>query len=308
MVKIKTMNIAVCLDENFVMPTTVMLESLGQNNTTECVNVFCVSEKMLCEDSRKILKDECSKFGFTIYFFDYNLSDREKLRNANTGRWSLAAYLKLYLSEVLPKDIDKVIFLDGDIIVRHNLAELWSTNVEGKALAGVRDAAETWSAIEQTIRFDHHKYGYINTGVLVYNMKFMREHNMCTQFDQYIYENGQNIGFVDQDVFNNVLYRHIKYLDVKYNVHFYSFLHKSKNFIFTDKEEKNRAYRNPYVIHYTTALKPWFKWCANPYKKEWDKYCKLTQYKGIRKTLRTNRLYLKIFYCFIKPFNDFRYL
>lgn len=302
------MNIVVCLDENFVMPTTVMLESLGQNNNTDGVNVFCISEKLLCEESRNILKNECSKFGFTVSYLNYNLSEREKLRNANTGRWSLAAYLKLYIPEVLPKEIDKVIFLDGDIIVRHDLSELWNTDVEGIALAGVRDVAETWSAIEQTIQFDHHKYGYINTGVLVCNLKFMRDNDICAIFDQYIFENGQNIGFVDQDVFNNVLYKHIKYLDIKYNVHFYSFLRKSRNHIFADRKEKDRAYKNPYIIHYTTALKPWFKWCTNPYKKEWDKYCRLTRYKGMRKTLRTNRLYFKIFYCLIKPFNDFRYL
>lgn len=303
------MNIAVCLDENYVMPTTVMLESLGQNNTTDEVNVFCVSEKILSDKSRNILKDECSKFGFDISFYDYNLSKREKLRNANIGRWSMATYLRLYLSEVLPKEIEKVLYLDGDIIVRHDLSELWSTDVGGGiALAGVRDTAETWSEIEKMIHYDHQKYGYINAGVLVFNLKFIREHGVCAQFEQYLYDNGKNLSYLDQDVINNVCYKHIKYLNIKYNVHCFSYLRKHKNYELADKKEKDNAFKDPYIVHYVSFLKPWHKWCTNPYLKEWDKYCEHTVFKGMKKAIRTNRLYFKIFYCFIKPFNDLRYL
>ena len=41
--------IAVCLDENYVMPTTVMLNSLGINKGNELVTVFSISEKPLID-------------------------------------------------------------------------------------------------------------------------------------------------------------------------------------------------------------------------------------------------------------------
>lgn len=303
--------IAVCLDENYVMPTTVMLNSLGINKGNELVTVFSISEKPLSEQSKVILKNTCHNYDMSITFLNYNISGKDKFQNLQTTRWSLAAYLKLYLADIIPISIDKVLFLDGDMIVRHSLCDLWNTDICDVAIAGCPDADEFNPLIEKTIFYDHKKYGYINTGVFLMNLNYHRKNNICAKYDNFIVENYSNIGYVDQDVVNNILFSAKKILNVKYNIHFANYIIKSRNYKTTSKKEKHEAYKDPVIVHFTGGFKPWHKWCCHPYSREWDRYQKLSyfyKYKKKNKVYGLKLLKTIIHYYIIKPFNQLRYL
>jgi lipopolysaccharide biosynthesis glycosyltransferase len=111
---------------------------------------------------------------------------------------------------------------------------------------------------------------YINAGVLLMNLKKIREDNLMPIFNR-LAEN--DFPTVDQDVLNNVCYGNIYFLDQKFNV-------MPKNIKFIDNPELEKeinfrefvsAYENPSIIHYVDSDKPW----NNPnmmFAEEWIKY------------------------------------
>jgi lipopolysaccharide biosynthesis glycosyltransferase len=56
-----------------------------------------------------------------------------------SGHITLAAYARIFLSDILPASWSKVLYLDCDLIVRRSLLELWSTELDGYAIAAVRE-------------------------------------------------------------------------------------------------------------------------------------------------------------------------
>ncbi len=81
------------------------------------------------------------------------------------------AYLRLMLEDVLPKHIDKCLYLDCDTLVCADIAELFSLDMKGALLAGVRDLAYT----DGSSHIGNHFGFYFNSGVLLIDMKQWRE-------------------------------------------------------------------------------------------------------------------------------------
>ena len=127
---------------------------------------------------------------------------------------SATALLKLYLPEVL-SGLDRAIFLDSDTLVLKDLQELFVTDLGSNIVAGVPDIAR----ITQKSYLDYLGFNgdfYYNAGVLVLDLKQMRQENITQQLINYA-QHRQNLWFVDQDVLNMVLQKRIKKLSYKYN-------------------------------------------------------------------------------------------
>lgn len=294
-------NLAVCLDNNYVLPTTVLLNSIGYNKCDESIDVFAISEHPLSEKTIKIMTDECSKYGMSIYFIDYNISKRQELKDVRIHRhWTLSAFLKLYIALIVPKSVDKILYLDGDMIVRHSLSELWNTDITEYVMAGVMDANQFGGGVMPTLYYDCHKYYYINTGTLLLNVKKIREQNIISQFDKFLLEHGKTLGYVDQDVFNNVLFDQKKIISSKYNAQYYSFF--KPKYRVSPKEEDNITdlLKDPVVVHYTEKVKPWFACCAHPFLLDFDKYLNMSYYKGYKKSFERTTYRDVIKYCLIR--------
>lgn len=222
----------------------------------------------------------------SVTFYSYNLSEKESFKSVTAGRWALDAFLKLYLSEILPADIKKVLYLDGDVIVRRSLMEIWNTDVSDVPFAGSSDSAEYTKSLQSSMHYDHSKYGFINTGMLVINLDYHRSHGIDKAYDQYILNHYSELLFVDQDVFNNVLYDKMKIIDYVYNVHFASHIIWWNNYPKLSFFEKRKLYNDAYVVHFTGAVKPWHLYSGNIFNEEWDSYLKMSCFSGHVKKAR----------------------
>lgn len=254
------MDIVFCTDNNYVMPCGIAITSLLENNKGESVTIHIIGLDL--EPKNKLDLENVSKhYGCKILLYDlnhdyllnYNLPFHEKGQKYIT----IAAYIRLFLEDILPKDLDKVLYLDADTMVVDNLQSLWNIDISNHSLAGVIEHNAFVPDEYNRLKYSSN-YSYINSGVLLINLKYWRENNISTKFIQYLDQNINDIIHHDQDILNGVLYATILLLPYKYNMHstFYS-----KKFVKKGDYNSNILHESrmqPVIIHYTTR-KPWHK-------------------------------------------------
>lgn len=277
------MNILLSTDNNYVMPTGVLMTSIGYNNGSD-VNYYILVNDEFTSDSREALTHVANQFGNRIAFFTIT---PEMTKDFPFGRAdqpkhvSVATYYRLFITEFLPKTVEKIIYLDGDIIVRNSLADLWATDIDNYALGVIGDMHEVKHIQSGRLPYDVKNEGYFNAGVLLINVKYWRENN-CLKACYDVIEKYQELLILhDQDVLNIAFHNKKKWLSVTYNM--------QTGFLFKDQriwnvphieEDLNVVKHDPVIVHYTTLDKPWKLECFHPYCKDWRKNFFRTQWKN----------------------------
>ena len=170
---------------------------------------------------------------------------------------SIATYFRLKLPSLLP-NVDKIIYFDCDVIINSSLKELYKTDVEDYPIAGIIDIKKKIVKINPT---------YVNAGILIMNLEYMRKFGFEEKFYQYTKDNFENIKCGDQEIINEVCKGNIKIVPNKWNVQISNFTNRSDYM------------KNPNIIHYVSKNKPW-QFGSFSYRKElFYKYLQLTPWK-----------------------------
>lgn len=277
------MDIVCSPDKKYVMPTGVMICSLCENNKNEDIN-FHIIYADLDEKDRNSLQNIILSYHKTVYFYKI---EEKNLASINIGlknqqKLPLSTYYRLFMADILPKNVYKVIYLDGDIVVRGSLKDLWDENVKEIGLAAVPDA-KFFSSVNQS--YNQLKYspqlGYFNAGVLLINLEYWREQNVIKDFCELISSRKEGFPHHDQDILNYVFRQNKKFIPLKYNFMSEFLLQpKYRQISWEFDEEIDKSARNPIIVHYTVC-KPWIKPCDHPYRKEFIKYKSLTEWSKL---------------------------
>lgn len=275
-------HISVCLDKGYVMPTGVMMYSACVNNQDVDIDFHVLIDESVNANDQQDLKEVAEKFqGKRVLFYS--------LKSATTISFPLvkkyltrALYYRLFLSDMLPSTIEKVLYLDGDIIVRHSLLPLWNSNLASYAVGVVMDAWDGDIRIYNRLRYPYQK-GYFNSGVLLINLKYWRDNNIANEFSEYLNNFPERIKQEDQDVMNVVLQDRKLMLPVKYNLQT-AFLRKVPFFDYWKYEKEiKEAYADPTIVHFTEKNKPWIVTTHNshPFRSTFYIYQNQTKWKNI---------------------------
>jgi len=146
-------------DDKFVQHCTIMLVSLLSNNKN--VEIYILTEYLTLK-SIKILEDEVSQYNGKLHLMNINSSVIDKFpmpKGSNLSHISRATYYRLLIPDILPDSIDKILYLDCDIIVNASIDNLWNVNLEGYAIAAVKQIGYGFEA--ERLRYPI-KYGYFN--------------------------------------------------------------------------------------------------------------------------------------------------
>ena len=165
---------------------------------------------------------------------------------------TMTATYRLFAPFIL-KDIDKVIYLDCDLVVLDDIEKLWQ--YEPKYIAGVPDPM-----YKKQARKNNLEHLYINTGVLVMNLKNLRKIDWLERIKAT--QNGYNLSLLDQDIINIALNKDIEHLPLKWNVYAKIYPETTYGMI--------EARNNPSIIHWCGKEKAWNSdvWM----KDKWSKY------------------------------------
>lgn len=257
------MDIVCAADTNYVEHCTVMLTSLFQKNRGESITVHLLSDGMSDAGIASIDK-AVSSFGGTFRVYPIDPELLKKCPIKATDHLSLATYNRLLMAEILPREIDKLLYLDCDIVIRGSLRELFDTPLDGYALAAVEEMGCTRPDAYERLGFDP-KYGYFNAGVLLVNLAYWRQIDSVNLFFDYIAANYDRIVAHDQDVLNALFHAKCLHLDCKWNVE-EAFYHHCVLKRLGFNRKLRRALLHPVVLHYTWKPKPWDPDCRHPFR------------------------------------------
>ena len=269
------MDIVMCTDKYYVMPCGVMLYSICQNNQDVDITFHIVIDESVNPSMQNSLGNTVfPKSSKKVQFYTVNGNDYShlpRLDKTNSKSYiTKATYYPLYLTEILPTNIDKVLFLDCDIIVRHSLKDLWNTDLDNYSVGVVPDVGEGVIDKYNRLRYPPSK-GYFNSGVLLINMRKWRDEQIIVKFVEFMQNHSDWIKLHDQDVMNKVFCDDKLILPITYNF--------QEGYLWNDlfydywKYEKQvlAARKDPVIIHYTDS-KPWIEGCAHPFKNVFYKY------------------------------------
>ena len=257
-------NILCTPDDNYIPYCGIMLTSLFENNKDLIFKVYIVSKSINKANQQKLeLLATTYNASTEIITIDDNLLKCCPIRPGD--HVSIAAYYRLLAAEVLPKELDKILYFDCDIIVNGSIKGLYEEDIEDFVFGAVRDEAYYYDRKYERLCYDK-QYSYINSGVVLFNLKRWRKECCSSKCLEYISKYPERIIFHDQDTLNGVLYDKMKLLPLKYNMQtgflYECLAHNYKN----EMDEILEAAREPVIIHYTGS-KPWKKGFKSPFNK-----------------------------------------
>lgn len=227
-------HIAITVDKNYCIHAAVMMCSLLSNNNSANINVHIIvnfRNPFFKIPLIYILKKHKCNYRF-YYISKEHIEFSDDL--IITDHITIATYFRLFLPSIL-KDVDKVLFLDSDMIIDGNIDELYAVNINNHSLAAVFYENEERIA---TLSLLH---GYFNAGMMLLNLKYFRVKKFELKFRDFIKEHPDKIRFWDQDVLNVVTQGSVLPVDIKWN------------FLASVYDNKNQ----PTIIHYAGTHKPW---------------------------------------------------
>lgn len=268
------MDILLSTDNNYVMPTGVLMTSVSMNNKD--VHYHILVNKEFKDEKKNLLIQTALKYKHFVDFYSIPDSLVAKCpigKDKQTAYITIASYYRLFVCEILPENVHRVIYLDGDMVVRKSLLPLWNTDLTGVALGVVHDMDEVDHFMSRDIPYPSH-FGYFNAGMLLINLDYWREKDCLRRCADFIAENESFLECHDQDVLNCVLYSEKKWLPLTYNFQhgFMYDIDSVKNYLPVLSEEIKRTRKDPAIIHYCEVVKPWHYDCIHPQRFVWDYY------------------------------------
>lgn len=204
-------------DQNYLFYTCVSITSLAENASAGTYYKVYILAGGGFSDEEHLMEALNERYGnihVKVIRVDDGTFDRVFIRNEHISK---AAFYRLAICDSINED--KCIYLDSDTVVTEDLQELWHCDIEAYYLAGCRDVWIDWMTEEECERRRIETNipsmkDYVNSGVLVFNLKKIREDRLNEAFTahmkiQYPYE--------DQDILNVCCYGHILRLPVKWN-------------------------------------------------------------------------------------------
>ena len=265
------MNIELCFssDDKYAQHLAVALVSAFYHRDASDNLSVSVLDGGIGEENRQILQRLARNYGATVRFLpvatDVFLDAPIQTQKGGRTHITRAAYYRLLLAELMP-DVDKVIYLDCDIVCRSSLAALYDT-----------DMGEDW--IQGVVDIDEEKHRkrlglerYVCSGVLLLNLRAWRDHDVQQLCMNFLHEHGDNVVFHDQDVLNAVCQEHLSYLDRTWNAQACE-TRQGRLSGFND------IARTANIVHFIGGRKPWHPGCRHPYRREYFRYLRLTPYE-----------------------------
>ena len=262
-------NICYSLDSHYTEQLAVSMCSILKNsNEDENINFYILDGGLSVQDKTNI--DLLKKIkNFSIEYIKINQEDfkvcpllKEKDEKYSSYHVTLPTYFRFKLPSLL-KNIDKILYIDCDVIVRTSLKELFKENLNNKALAMVVDAENKKEAKRLNLK------KYYNAGVMLINLDFWRKNNVEETLFNYAKNNSDKILWQDQDIVNIVLEDRIKNISEKWN--FQYFLYEKIDF---------KTLSDSSIIHLAGRFKPWLIPFEHPIYDYYYYYMSFTPWKN----------------------------
>lgn len=285
------MNIVYHLTDNYARISGTSIVSVFENNKqVDEINVYLL-ENGFTEKTKNRFTQIAERYGRHIYFIpipDFNGEGYDLGLVSIKKKWMFDSYSRLFLDRLLPSDIERVIYLDGDVLVLKSLDTLWNLELGEKCCAACMDCVS--NQYYSLFGIDD-KNVYCNSGVILIDLKAWRDKEISARVVNHVKKNNGYIFFMEQTVFNYVLQNDIKYLPFEYNVstlvkvlNYNDLMKLRKPLHFYNEQEVSMAISDPIVLHmmgfFYVVNRAWNEVTNHPDKKYFIEYAKLLNWGG----------------------------
>ena len=272
------LNILIQSSDYYAPFAGVMLTSLFENNKDiERLTIYLLTSDM-SERHRNRFFDLAQKYERAIKFLDAGKVDKFlDERHVSQYNGSYTTYYKIFAMSLINDEIDRLVYLDSDIVVHGSLSYLVNVDLGDKVLGMCNDSL--LGGYKQMIRLD--SPFYYNAGVIVFDVKKWISGKWMDKIIYHITKVHGKYPIVDQDLLNIVLCGKIKTLPMTYNINSAIFWYQDYQFFtashglkdYYSESEFIQAMQNPIILHClgTFGTRPWYEG-DHAVKEIWRKY------------------------------------
>ena len=263
-------NIAVAFacNDKFVPYMATLLVSICECSSSKYNYDILILTQNISEKNKEILKKMIkNRSNFSIRYLDPT-SYIQGCSFYIRGHFSVETYFRLVLPELLPA-YQKILYLDSDMVVESDVAELYNENIESFLLGACHDAdtAGLYNGYEpnkkaymdQVLKLKK-PYMYFQAGTLLMNLEEFRK--VYTVEEKLKYAASQKFQLLDQDILNKLCEGSVRYLDMAWNMMVdYAGIRKNQIVVKAPawlNEMYLEARKKPKIIHYAGSEKPWY--------------------------------------------------
>ncbi|XP_023514149.1 uncharacterized protein LOC111778505 [Cucurbita pepo subsp. pepo] len=188
-------HVAMTLDANYLRGTMAAVLSILQHSTCPENVEFHFLWARYEPEVFSCIKSTFPYLKFKVYRFD---AGRVRGKISKSIRQALDQplnYARIYLAEILPEEVQRVIYLDSDLVVVDDVAELWGVDLGGKALGAPEYCHanftkyftdQFWSDPKLASTFEGRNPCYFNTGVMVVDVEKWRDGEFTQKMEEWM--------------------------------------------------------------------------------------------------------------------------
>lgn len=269
-------NVTCNTDDNYAQHCCAMLCSLFENNKDMEFHVHILTHGLSVNNTEQIER-LCHRYHShqTIYEVDESRLEGVKFRKSRP--LSKAAYYRILLPDLLDKSVDKVLYLDCDMIVVGSVKELYDLELDDYALAATLDCMPFNSTHRNQLHMEADERTFCS-GFMLINLDYWRKNNAVEKLLEYSKRDRAQVWLHDQDSLNYVFKKKWFLLPPKWNKVSVCYLPSIDGVPYFDIYEY--VYQ-PKIIHFSSEAKPWLK-MSFPYSGEYKYYLKLSGFHNPR--------------------------
>jgi len=261
-----------------------MLHSLFDNNKDCAVSIHLMHSSLVDDDLAEVRR-VVNIYGGDFYSYKVKTEHiNATMIESKQGRLPGETYYRLLCMSYLPKDLDRVLYLDCDIIINGSLEEFYNTDLTDYLFAAAFDFIEVMSDASDSIKelrasvMQYVPQGckYVNAGVLLINISMLRDVLTTEKIITMIDEISNILLNRDQDFLNFVFGSQIRYVDYK----LYNYMP-----LYWHWDELKPG--QPVIFHFAGGIRPW----KDDYFKLLEPYVEAYQGKTRRFTKQVKKLY-----------------
>lgn len=262
-------------DEKYAPYMCTTIVSILENTTRAC-SMFILDGGIL-PDTRQQIQETAQRYPH-LHEIEFIKIDKERFANfPNLMHFSLNTYFRYLIPELKP-ELQKVLYIDSDMVITADVGKLFDTDMQGAPLAAVpyRDERPDLNHFVLAQKEKHIKkilglpdsHLYFNAGLLMLDCEYFRQQGWVNKLFELTAEKANTIKYPDQDILNIIVCNNYHVLDDTWNA-----------VIDIDKMYGVRHAELPNVLHFTggAGTRPWMSLTC-PYREEFDKYASKTPF------------------------------
>jgi lipopolysaccharide biosynthesis glycosyltransferase len=245
-------NIMAGFDDAFAQHACVMLQSVLESNPQHYFQFYLLVPEIFSATQTRALMDlrRSGRCDVQVIPVPSKYVSGVKVGQKITG----AAYYRLLAGELLPTHVTRVLYLDSDVLVRGDLRTLWETDLQGFAVAAVRDqGADKDPRYRAAIGMSPEMF-YFNSGVLLIDLERWRCEGIGGKVIEFSLRYPNRMSH-DQCALNGFLQGRCLRLDDKWN---------AQSILFAHRENVPELLTRTAIVHFTNSNKPWRSVRAHP--------------------------------------------